>query len=94
MAPNTEYMKTIIVLIAILASVVLYGFVTTHTDGEPPGNSVDLLWYGGRYLGSDIAIPGYPKLGRLVLIGEYKYQAMICVWFASVLALIVTSKNK
>jgi len=87
-------MKKIIALIAILASVVLHGFWTSHTDGEelPPGGSVDLLWYGGRYLGSDIANPGYPKFGRLVLIGEYKYQAIICVWIASALALIVISR--
>ena len=89
-------MKKIILIIAILVSVVLYGFWTSHTDGEelPLGGSVDLLWYGGRYLGSDIAIPGYPKLGRLVLIGEYKYQAIACVLAASALALIMMSRKK
>jgi len=79
--------KKVVVLIAILLSVELYGFVTTHTDGEP--SSVDLLWYGGRYLDSDIAIPGYPRLGKFVLIGEYKYQAIACVLIASALTLIV-----
>ena len=65
-----------IALIAALLIGVFLGLETTHTDYQDPiGISIDLCIYG-RYLGSDVANPPYPPLGRLAYAGNYKYLLM------------------